>query len=78
MNSEVLRRNQFTPEQQRTLVNAELWRTCLNCQHWNGGFHIATANGPAQAPKCELFNAMPPPNIILHGCKDHETDDIPF
>lgn len=55
--------NERVTKLQEMLVVKEIWRTCLNCIHWREG--------------CILFNAMPPPAIIVHGCKDHE-NDIPF
>ena len=49
---------------QTLVVNGNGWRCCANCLRWDG-------------KQCGYFKAVPPPHIILHGCKDHETD-IPF
>jgi hypothetical protein len=57
---------------QLSAIRVQGWQTCINCLHWNG--EVATANGPAG---CGLFQAMPPPRIIVNGCRDYEAD-IPF
>ncbi|HEX2243006.1 MAG TPA: hypothetical protein VHK27_07105 [Gammaproteobacteria bacterium] len=56
-------------EIQELTVRHAKWRTCLNCVHWQGNEGI-----PKQ---CELFKAMPPPEVIVHGCREWE-DSIPF
>lgn len=50
--------------QQNQVVTAYGWLTCLNCEHWRDD-------------KCKLYNAVPPPAVIVHGCPSHE-DKIPF
>jgi hypothetical protein len=52
---------------QKRLLDAKLWRSCLNCINWIEKPNIG----------CMKFRALPPPNVIVHGCKDWE-DDIPF
>lgn len=49
---------------QEKLIAMGAWQTCLNCFHW-------------LSPKCDKFNATPPLNIIVSGCRDHKPD-IPF
>lgn len=70
-------RNGAITKHQTHIINAGVWRCCLNCAHWDHGFPLDTANGPATNPHCGKFDAVPPPAIIVHGCRDHETD-IPF
>lgn len=59
------KRAELQIEFQQKLINGEIWQTCLNCLSWNG------------EKGCMMFKAMPPPHIIVSGCKDHE-NDIPF
>lgn len=56
---------------QQTLLNASIWRSCINCINWQ--------QGPPNAPlnRCDYHKATPPANIIVHGCRDWECD-IPF
>lgn len=54
---------------QAKLVTAQHWQSCLNCINWQGNLGME--------PRCELFKAVPPPHIIVNGCRDHE-NDIPF
>ena len=49
---------------QDLLMRTHTWRTCLNCDNWSQN-------------KCIKFKAVPPPHVIVNGCKDWE-DDIPF
>jgi len=49
---------------QNTLLNRAIWRSCLNCDNWDGS-------------QCGKWRMMPPPHVIVNGCKDWE-DDIPF
>lgn len=49
------------------LVKEQGWQCCLNCENFNH-------------PKGTCFkndNQVPPPQVILLGCKDHMCD-IPF
>jgi hypothetical protein len=61
--------------QQREIKEAN-WRSCLNCLHWS-----EPANPPQNRQVayvgCTKWKALPPPAVIVHGCKDWE-DDIPF
>jgi hypothetical protein len=52
-------------------VKSHRWMTCLNCLYWHRNNTSAGDEG------CDKFSAMPPPHIIVSGCKDHEFD-IPF
>ena len=73
----------FKTEQERTAYHEKLtdiqklvvrqsgWRTCLNCINWR------EVPMSGQTMICGLYKATPPPNIIVHGCRDWE-DDIPF
>ncbi|URA06817.1 hypothetical protein QAY89_gp52 [Xanthomonas phage Langgrundblatt1] len=61
--------NELRMQVQDAAVNAHKWMTCLNCINWQGN--------KGMQPQCELFKALPPPHIIVSGCKDHEFD-IPF
>jgi hypothetical protein len=51
---------------QQTLLHKAVWRSCLNCDMFS-----------ETQGKCTKFNALPPPHVIVNGCKDWE-DDIPF
>lgn len=59
-------------EIQAVAIRVHAWQCCLNCLNWNGD--TANANGLAG---CGKFQAMPPPGIIVTGCRDYE-NDIPF
>ena len=41
-------------------------RNCVNCDRWK-----------PKEQQCGLYNALPPAEVIVTGCKDH-TDLIPF
>ena len=62
---------------QTAIVNAEVWRTCLNCLHWIERTTIREDKSKTVESICGMFGAVPPPHIIVHGCRDHE-NDIPF
>lgn len=51
-------------ELQKSMVDSSVWYCCINCTSWKDG--CMKANG-----------AMPPPEVILHGCESWEID-IPF
>lgn len=64
-------------EHQTLLLARNIWRSCLNCQNFVDRI-ILVANQKTETYKvCGLFSAVPPPNIIVNGCRDWE-DDIPF
>lgn len=60
-------------EHQNSLLAANIWRSCLNCTN----FHIGKPAPASGATECVKYRMLPPPNIIVHGCRDWE-DDIPF
>lgn len=62
--------NELRIKIQDAAVVTHKWMTCLNCMYWVGH----SGNVP---PSCDMFKALPPPHIIVSGCKDHEFD-IPF
>lgn len=50
------------------LATADLYRTCLNCKHWQAGPEL-----------CGKFNARPPAQIIVNSCPDYsDAEEIPF
>jgi hypothetical protein len=51
-------------ELQAVVLRVGAWQCCLNCLSWDGN-------------RCDKFKAVPPPHIIVNGCRDHE-DEIPF
>lgn len=69
------KRAELQIEFQQKLINGEIWQTCLNCIYWTNPKIDKLEGSLAQG--CTLFKAMPPPHIIVSGCKDHE-NDIPF
>jgi hypothetical protein len=54
-----------------------LFRSCLNCEHWNGEQAPGvTLNYPPET--CRKYgNMRPPARIIVTGCEGH-SDNIPF
>lgn len=66
-----------TPAQLRLLfqrhaasLGAQILQNCLNCVHWQKG----DANKPQG---CTKYRQLPPPDVIVHGCEQHDFD-IPF
>jgi hypothetical protein len=62
---------------QKELILGIAWQTCLNCEHWT---ELTVVNVGAQDQtmhRCGLFSAVPPPHIIVNGCRDYEAK-IPF
>lgn len=58
--------NELRMRIQDAAVSSHKWMTCLNCLYWD-----------KKAGSCDQFKAVPPPHIIVGGCKDHEFG-IPF
>lgn len=54
---------------QTMLMARGIWHSCMNCFNW----HKVKDNSKG----CMKYNAMPPPEVIVVGCKSWE-DDIPF
>lgn len=63
-------------EFQTRLVKSHIWQSCLNCEHWTHQV-VMTPNEQSETDLCGKFRAVPPPHIIVHGCKDHLAD-VPF
>lgn len=57
---------------QKSIVAQQVWATCLNCMNWRPNESSAAPPGCGKAA-----NALPPPEVILHGCEAWE-GDIPF
>lgn len=74
--SPVQKSNEFRIEFQKRIVeHSTAWQSCLNCEEWSDG---VKPNGGTHYPMgCVLHKGMPPPEVIVHGCRDHMTD-IPF
>ena len=54
-----------------------LFRSCLNCEHWNGEQAPGvTLNYPPETCR-KHGNQRPPARIIVTGCDDH-SDNIPY
>lgn len=49
------------------LIQSNAWQCCLNCERFSTVKGVCTFNN----------NQVPPPQVIVLGCKDY-TDDIPF
>jgi len=65
---------------QHILLKAALWRSCLNCMNWKDKTEVTNEkfNGQTKTYKhCGLYQQVPPPDVIVNGCRDWE-DDIPF
>lgn len=61
------RSNEARADMQWQFVKQFAWQCCFNCEEFN-----------KETAQCKLNgNQVPPPQIILLGCKDHITD-IPF
>jgi hypothetical protein len=44
---------------------SDYFATCITCHHWNA--------------QCQLYNQMPPPEVIANGCDQYQDRDyIPF
>jgi len=59
-------RNEVVVAFQKKSISALIWRSCLNCEDWEG-----------QSEQCKKFLARPPAETILHGCPEWIAD-IPF
>lgn len=68
--------NELRMRIQDAAVSSQKWMTCLNCLYWQPGGKAGDMID-ATKPRCDMFKALPPPHIIVSGCKDHEFD-IPF
>lgn len=65
-------------KKQKLLIEANYWRTCLNCDNFKEITVAKLPGKPVTYQHCSKFQAVPPPEVIVHGCKDHFYDDIPF
>lgn len=66
---------------QDVLVRQNAWQTCLNCSWWMQRTVVDFRGGKPEKQVdmiCSKFNAIPPPHIIVSGCKDYDNDYIPF
>lgn len=56
---------------QQLILRVNHWRSCLNCINW--------MEKPMSGKTfyCLLYKAIPPPDVIVNGCRDWD-DDIPF
>lgn len=61
---------------QKLLVRSNIWRTCLNCSQFVCRQRVVN-NQTYDDKHCSLFQMVPPPHVILHGCREWE-GDIPF
>ncbi len=64
-------------EKQKLLVRSNYWRTCINCEHFRDVRKVLLTK-ETNYKHCSLYKAVPPPEVILHGCKEWQNDDIPF
>lgn len=48
---------QYIPEFQRKIVDKEIWRACINCEHWKSSEEI-----------CAKWKARPPADTIVLSC----------
>lgn len=62
-------------EFQKNIVEQHAWQTCLNCEEWSDG--TKHGDGNTYPVGCIKFQAVPPPHVIVYGCKDYQ-DQIPF
>lgn len=80
----------LTPRQkeikmQKDLISIHSIKTCTNCEHWGEKVIVVARgempNGVIESEKteyrCMKWKTLPPPQVIVVGCEDHE-DDIPF
>jgi hypothetical protein len=59
------------------LVRSRNWRTCLNCDHFRE-VTVALHTQRTTYKHCTIAKQVPPPEVIVHGCKEWTNDDIPF
>lgn len=57
---------------QGELINALVWKTCLNCENCNKKAHFDT-----NIPLCTKYEQTPPASVIVNGCVSWVAD-IPF
>lgn len=56
------------------MQSACILQTCLNCEHWSQNGCPPKMDNP---PKCNYYDALPPPDVLVNGCAMH-CFDIPF
>lgn len=70
---------------QNAAIKGQRWQSCLNCIHWSKSGK-ETILDPTQncgyrevetGPSCMEFKVLPPPEVLVVGCENHEWD-IPF
>lgn len=61
-------------EAHKEMINKFVFPSCLNCEHWADNRVGGNSTGTKQ---CLLYNALPPPEVIVYGCPDYLAD-IPF
>jgi hypothetical protein len=72
-----MRNQQHRIEWQKTVLSAQAWSSCINCEYWN---KLVTTDGTTREDRtgCELSgHAIPPPEVIVTGCASWE-GEIPF
>lgn len=57
---------EYLQEQQKKMVDSQLWLCCLNCEFWY-----------KKEQGCSYYQATPPLETILIGCSSW-TPEIPF
>lgn len=62
---------------QKRIVLHQIWQSCLNCGQWSDGENKYRAEHKGLPMGCVLHKAMPPVEVVVHGCRDWE-GDIPF
>jgi len=75
MNTGLSKESAHLQDLHRRLISDGTYPSCLNCEH-------CAVNQPGrprqpQGPLCTLYQATPPPDVIVYGC-DNWIIDIPF
>ena len=78
-------KKEFAIRSEIAMVNNFTWQCCLNCDHWTKTSRARVLDETRYegyrleetGPMCMKYNVLPPPDVIVTGCRDHE-DMIPF
>jgi len=61
----------------RDMIEQQVWQCCVNCINWVKVTRLGPQGVESETFKCGLYNAVPPPEVLVVGCIEYERD-IPF